>query len=66
MISPSKNHKTHAATRIKEIDGLLNRGVFMHGSLSNAGGHRIYDSRFVDYVRHEGTSEAYEKSRFIV
>lgn len=38
----------------------------MPASLNDARGHRIYGSRFVDYVKLEGTPGAYEKSRFII
>lgn len=66
MIPQSKDHKKYFASRRKEIDGLIDRGVFMSASLSEERGHRIYGSLFVDYVKDEGTPEAYEKSRFIL
>lgn len=66
MIPQLKDHNKYAASRKKEIDGLINRGVFMPAHISDTSGHRIYGSRFVDYVKHEGTLEAYEKFRFII
>ena len=65
MIPQSKDHKKYAASRKKEIDGLIDRGVFVPATVSDARGHRIYGTRFVDYVKNEGTPEAFEKSRFV-
>lgn len=38
----------------------------MPASLSEAKEYRIYGSRFVDYVKNEGTPDAYDKFRFII
>lgn len=65
MIPQSKDHAKYADSREKEIDGLINRGVFIPSSVSDARGNRIYGSRFVDYVKNEGTPNAFEKSRVV-
>lgn len=65
MVPQSKDNEKYAASRKKEIDGLLNRGVFIPATVKDAHGHRIYKSRFIDYVKNEGTPEAFEKSRFV-
>lgn len=62
MVPQSKDNVKYAASRKKKIDGLLNRGVFIPATVSDAHGHRIYKSRFVDYVKNEGTPNAFEKS----
>ena len=57
----------YTASRQKEINGLLEKSVFKvvtGGDIpSNA---RIFNSRFVDEVKHAGTDKAYEKSRLVV
>lgn len=54
-----------AASRQKEITGLLEMGVFklVNEILTGA---RLFNSRFVDEVRNAGTEKAYEKSRLVV
>jgi hypothetical protein len=52
-------------SRRKEIEGLLNAGVFSIAE-SVPPGIRIFGSRFVDQVKHEGTEKAFEKSRLVV
>lgn len=56
-----------AASRHKEITGLIEKGVF---ELANPDdippGARIFNSRSVDEVKHPGTEKAYEKSRLVV
>lgn len=61
----SKDNVKNAACRKKEIDGLLNRGVFTPATVNDARGHCLYKSRFVDYVKNEGTPEAFKKSQFV-
>jgi hypothetical protein len=54
-------------SRQKEIDGLLEKGVFATVPLSTVpNGIRIFNSRFVDEVKNAGTSTAFEKSRLVV
>jgi hypothetical protein len=54
-------------SRKKEIDDLLKRGAFQIVSLTDVfPGIRIFNSRFVDKIKHFGTSDAYEKSRLVV
>ena len=54
-------------SRQKEIDGLLEKGVFELVNLSDVPkGLRIFNSRFVDKIKHPGTDQAYEKSRLVV
>lgn len=47
---------------MKEIEGLINRVVFLSASSDDVKGHTIMWSRFVDYIKSEGTSNAYKKS----
>lgn len=51
MVPKSKANQRYAASRKKEIDGLLNRGVFIAATLAEARGHRILKSRFVDHEK---------------
>ncbi|KAI0993907.1 hypothetical protein K3495_g14277 [Podosphaera aphanis] len=55
-----------ATSREKEIAGLFKRGVFVEvrGELPNSS--RIFNSRFVDSIKNEGTNKAYEKSRLVI
>lgn len=58
---------TYEASRQKEIDGLLESEVFRlvpRSSLPK--GTRLFNSRFVDEVKHPGTEDAYEKSRLVI
>ncbi|KAI0991017.1 hypothetical protein K3495_g17170, partial [Podosphaera aphanis] len=51
-------------SRRKELDGLLNRGVFAFINVNEIPPKaRIFNSRFVDRVKNEGTANAMEKSR---
>lgn len=65
MIPRSKDHTKYADSRKKEIDGLINRSIFIPVSIKDARGYRMYGSRFVEYVNHEGTPNAFEKSCFV-
>ncbi len=65
--SSSTFTSTFAESRRKEINDLLKRQIFeliiISKMLKNV---RIFNSRFVDEIKHSGTSQAYEKSRLIV
>ena len=53
--------------RRKEINGLLNKSVFtVVDKESVPKGTRIFNSRFVDEIKHPGTDQAFEKSRLVV
>jgi hypothetical protein len=55
------------ASRQKELNGLLEKGVFEICNLSDIPqGVRLFNSRFVDEVKFLGTSKAFEKSRLVV
>jgi hypothetical protein len=58
---------TFAESRRKEINGLLEKRVFeliiIDAVLRNV---RIFNFRFVDEIKHSGTSDVYEKSRLVV
>jgi hypothetical protein len=54
-------------SRKKEINDLLERGAFQIVSSADVPPEiRIFNSRFVDEIKHPGTPDAYEKSRLIV
>ena len=54
-------------SRRSEITGLLEKGVFeVVDAASIPPGTRIFNSRFVDQVKNEGTDRAFEKSRLVV
>jgi Reverse transcriptase (RNA-dependent DNA polymerase) len=56
-----------ASSRQKELTGLLNNRVFEVVRLVDIPfGTRIFNSRFVDEVKNEGTADAFEKSRLVV
>ncbi len=58
---------TFAESRRKEINGLLKRQVFELTTISEVPKDvRIFNSRFVDEIKHPGTPQAYEKSRLVV
>lgn len=64
LISPLSNFQ---ASRLKELNGLFEKGVFEIMSTKNVPtGARIFGSRFVDQVKNEGTEKAFEKSRLVV
>lgn len=46
-----------------EFNGLVDNRVFMIVPESGADGHRIFNSRFVDEIKHAGTAAAFAKSR---
>lgn len=54
-------------SRQKEINGLMEKGVFQVIPISQVPRNtRIFNSRFVDEVKNIGTAAAYEKSRLVV
>jgi hypothetical protein len=54
-------------SRHKEINGLLEKGVFAVVTDNNVPqGVYIFNSRFVDEIKHPGTNKAFEKSRLVV
>ena len=54
-------------SRRKEINGLLEKGVFAVVTDSDVPqGVRIFNSRFVDEIKHFNTDKAFEKSRLVV
>lgn len=62
----NEKHGQFKASRNIEFNKLLERQVFSFVDESEACGHRIYDSRFVDQIKNEGKPTAYEKSRMVV
>jgi hypothetical protein len=58
---------TFAESRRKEINELLKRQVFEIITISEVSKNvRIFNSRFVDEIKHSGTSQTYEKSRLMI
>jgi hypothetical protein len=58
---------TFAESRRKEINDLLKRQLYEIIIISEVSKNiRIFNSRFVDEIKHSGTSQAYEKSRLVV
>jgi hypothetical protein len=58
---------TYVDSRTKEINGLLEKGVFEIINISAVPkGVRIFGSRFVDELKNPGTEQAFEKSRLVV
>jgi hypothetical protein len=56
-----------AEPRRKEINGLLEKGVFEIINMSDIPKDvRIFNSRFVDEIKNKGTDKAFEKSRLVV
>ena len=54
-------------SRRKEINGLLEKGVFAVVTEKDVPqGVRIFNSRFVDEIKHPSTDKAFEKSRLVV
>jgi hypothetical protein len=54
-------------SRQKEIEGLINQDVFKIVDITDIPkGTRIFNSRFVDNVKDQGTTTPYEKSRLVV
>ena len=54
-------------SRRSKINGLLEKGVFEPVNIEDVPqGVRIFNSRFVDKIKHPGTNKAFEKSRLVV
>ena len=54
-------------SRLQELNGLQERGVFEPVPIQHVpDGVTIFNSRFVDEIKNEGTSDAFEKSRLVV
>ena len=54
-------------SRSSKINGLLEKGVFRVVNLEDVPqGVRIFNSRFVDEIKHPRTDKAFEKSRLVV
>lgn len=66
LVPQSFHNVKYAAFRKNEMDGLMERDVFAFTSHENAASHCAYGSRFVDHLKHEGTLDDYEKTRFVV
>ena len=52
-------------SRQKELNGLLKKGIFEIINIVFIGT-RIFDNRFVDQIKNEGTEKAFEKSRLMI
>jgi hypothetical protein len=64
---PNKPRPDFTSSRQKELDGLLQRGVFEFIKAADVPlNARIFNSRFVDQIKLEGTPKAYKKSRLVV
>jgi hypothetical protein len=58
---------SYTDSRHKEINGLLEKGVFQLVNITTVPhGTRIFNSRFVDEIKNKGTDHAFEKSRLVV
>jgi hypothetical protein len=58
---------TFKNSRRSEINGLLKKGVFEPITIKDVPqGVCIFNSRFVDKIKHLGTDKAFEKSRLVV
>ncbi len=65
--SSSDVNLTFVESRKKEINGLLEKRVFELITLDQVFENvRIFNSRFVDEIKHSGISQAFEKSRLVV
>lgn len=53
-------------SRKKELDELLERGVFLPVPKSESEGNRIFGCRLMDKIKNAGTPETYAKSRLAV
>jgi hypothetical protein len=54
-------------SRCKEINRLLEKGVFAVVTDSNVlQGVYIFNSRFIDEIKHPSTNKAFEKSRLVI
>jgi hypothetical protein len=63
----SKPQPDFTSSRQKELNGLIKREVFEFvKNTDTPADTRIFNSRFVDQIKLEGTLKAYEKSRLVV
>jgi hypothetical protein len=66
-IEAFENTPSFKDSRCKELNGLLEKGVFEVVNMADIPqGIRIFNSRFVDEIKHAGTDKAFEKSRLVV
>jgi hypothetical protein len=66
-LSQGNANTQFAASRQKELTGLLEKGVFEITKLADVPqGARLFNSRFVDKIKNKGTDKAYEKSRLVI
>lgn len=67
MLQEDNISSLFADSRRKEINGLLEKGVFQVVNIIDVPyGIRIFNSRFVDELKNAGTDKAFEKSRLVV
>ena len=65
--TPNTLYQPFAQSRQKELNGLLEKGVFEIVNIEHVpAGTRIFNSRFVDEIKDQGTASAFEKSRLVV
>ena len=58
---------SYVDSRTKEINGLLEKGVFEIVDISTVPeGTCVFNSRFVDEIKNKGTDQAFEKSHLVV
>ena len=67
MFKLSLSQPNFRAFRLKEINGLLEKGVFEIINKEDVPvGTRIFDSRFVNQVKNKGTEKTFKKLRLII
>ena len=67
MVDQASPQSPFAASRRKELNGLLESGVFEVVDITDIPhGIRVFNSRFVDEIKNPGTDKAFEKSRLVV
>lgn len=64
--SSTKSQDLFTTSRMAEFNALTERSVFTLVPSSAAKGLRIYRSRFVHHIKHEGMPHGFEKSRLVV
>lgn len=62
----STNKKKYAKSRQKDFEGLFKRGVLFISNKTEADGVRSFGYQFIDHVKHERASKAFEKSQLDV
>ena len=64
FMSPSTNFQT---SRLKKLNELLEKGVFKVINIKDLFTEaRVFESRFVNQMKNEGTEKAFEKSRLVM